>query len=76
MDSRASVTGGYIIAKDDGDMLAYHTVLIDEVKDFLAAKLGFKTPSNSRHNAMLIYKQGMKYYIYFNLQVRLTSMIC
>lgn len=69
-DGRASVTGGYIIVKEDGDVLAYHTTLMDEFKDFLAEKLGFETPSNSRHNAMQIYKQNSKYYINFNLQVR------
>ena len=69
-DGRASVTGGYIIVKDDGDVLAYHTTLMDEFKDFLVEKLGFETPSNSRHNAMQIYKQESKYYINFNLQIR------
>lgn len=69
-DGRASVTGGYIVVKEDGDVLAYHTTLMDEFKDFLVEKLGFETPSNSRHNAMQIYKQGEKYYINFNLQIR------
>ena len=69
-DGRASVTGGYIIVKEDGDVLAYHTTLMDEFKDFLVEKLGFETPSNSRHNAMQVYKENSKYYINFNLQVR------
>lgn len=69
-DGRASVTGGYIIVKEDGDVLAYHTTLIDEFKDFLIERLGLETPSNTKHNAMQIYKQEMKYFINFNLQVR------
>lgn len=69
-DGRASVTGGYIIVKEDEDVLAYHTTLMDEFKDFLTERLGFETPSNTRHNAMQIYKQESKYYINFNLQVR------
>lgn len=69
-DGRSNVTGGYIIAKNDGDVLAYHTTLADEFKDFLVEKLGLETPSSSRHNAMQIYKADGHYYINFNLQVR------
>lgn len=69
-DGRSNVSGGYIVVKDDGDVLAYHTTLADEFKDFLVDKLGLETPSSSRHNAMQIYKQDDKYYINFNLQVR------
>lgn len=69
-DGRSNVTGGYIVAKSDGDVLAYHTTLADEFKDFLVEKLGLETPSSSRHNAMQIYKKDDRYYINFNLQVR------
>lgn len=69
-DGRSNVSGGYIVVKDDGDVLAYHTTLADEFKDFLIDKLGLETPSSSRHNAMQVYKVGGKYYINFNLQVR------
>lgn len=69
-DGRSNVTGGYIVAKSDGDVLAYHTTLADEFKDFLVEKLGLETPSSSRHNAMQIYKENGKYFINFNLQVR------
>ncbi len=69
-DGRSNVTGGYIVAKSDGDVLAYHTTLADEFKDFLVEKLGLETPSSSRHNAMQIYKENNRYFINFNLQVR------
>lgn len=69
-DGRSNVSGGYIVVKDDGDVLAYHTTLADEFKDFLVEKLGLETPSSSRHNAMQIYKEDDRYYINFNLQVR------
>lgn len=69
-DGRSNVSGGYIVVKEDGDVLAYHTTLADEFKDFLIDKLGLETPSSSRHNAMKIYKEEGKYYINFNLQVR------
>lgn len=69
-NGRSNVNGGYIVMKNDGDVLAYHSCIADEFKDFLVNNLGFETPSNSRHNAMQIYKQDDKYYINFNLQVR------
>ena len=69
-DGRSNVTGGYIVAKSDGEVLAYHTTLADEFKDFLVEKLGLETPSSSRHNAMQVYKENGRYFINFNLQVR------
>ena len=33
-DGRSSVNGGYIIAKNNGDVLAYHSCMADEFKDF------------------------------------------
>ena len=69
-DGRSSVNGGYIVAKDDGDVLAYHSCIADEFKDFLVEKLGFEAPSSSRHNAIQVYKIEDEYFINFNLQVR------
>jgi len=69
-DGRSSVNGGYVVMKNDGDVVAYHSCIADEFKDFLVNRLGFETPSNSRHNAMQIYKIGDRYFINFNLQIR------
>lgn len=69
-DGRSSVNGGYIVAKDDGDVVAYHSCMADEFKDFLIHQLGFESPSASRHQYMQIYKENGKYYLKLNLQVR------
>ena len=69
-DGRSSVNGGYIVAKDDGDVVAYHSCMADEFKDFLIHQLGFESPSASRHQYMQIYKDNGKYYLKLNLQVR------
>ena len=69
-DGRSSVNGGYIVAKDDGDIVAYHSCMADEFKDFLIHQLGFESPSASRHQYMSIYKENDKYYLKLNLQVR------
>ena len=69
-DGRSSVNGGYIIAKNNGEVLAYHSCMADEFKDFLVEQLGFESPSASRHKYMVMYNENGKYYIKLNLQVR------
>ncbi len=69
-DGRASVNGGYIIVKNNGEVLAYHTIIADQFKDFLLNSLAFESPSASRHDYMKIYKEGGKFKIKFNMQIR------
>lgn len=68
---RSDVNGGYIVVKRDGDVVAYHSCIADEFKDFLVDKLKFEAPSCSRHDYMKIYKKDDgKYYLKFALQFR------
>lgn len=68
---RSDVNGGYIVVKRDGDVVAFHSCIADEFKDFLIDKLRFEGPSCSRHKYMSIYKkENGKYYIKFALQLR------
>ena len=69
-DGRASVNGGYIIVKSNGEVLAYHTIIADQFKDFLLNSLAFDSPSVSRHKYMKIYNEDGKYKIKFNMQIR------
>lgn len=69
-NGRSSVNGGYIVAKKDGDVVAFHSCIADEFKDFLVDKLRLEAPSCKRHNYMEIYKESDKYYIKFALQFR------
>ena len=71
-DGRSSVNGGYIVMKGDGDVLAYHTCIADEFKEFLLNRLALETPSASRHRYMQVYKENDRYYIKFNLQIRFS----
>lgn len=72
-DGRSSVNGGYIIAKNDGEVLAYHSCMADEFKDFLVERLGLESPSATRHKFMQIYKEDGRYYVNLNLQVRFKT---
>ena len=69
---RSDVNGGYIVVKKDGDVVAFHSCIADEFKDFLLEKLNFEAPSCSRHKYMYIYKdeQTGKYYLKLALQFR------
>ncbi|MCL1884738.1 MAG: HpaII family restriction endonuclease [Defluviitaleaceae bacterium] len=69
-DGKSGVNGGYVVMKDDGDVLAYHSCIEDEFKDFLLNRLGFEAPSTSRHKYIEIFKENGKYFIKLNLQVR------
>ena len=71
-NGRSDVNGGYIVVKKDGDVVAYHSCIADEFKDFLLEKLRFETPSCTRHKCMEIYKKNGSYYIKFPLQLRFS----
>ena len=67
---RSDVSGGYIVVKRDGDVVAFHSCIADAFKDFLVDKLKFEAPSCSRHKYMEIYKKNGKYYLKLALQFR------
>lgn len=70
---RASLTGGDICAKKDGDVVAYHANVADEFRDFLVDQLSFETSSCTRHKYMQIYKEGNDYFINLNMQFRFSK---
>lgn len=70
-NGKSDVSGGYIVVKRDGDVVAFHSCIADEFKDFLVDKLRFEAPSCGRHDYMSIYKKpNGKYYLKFALQFR------
>lgn len=66
----ADATGGYIIVKEDGEVLCYHLFNRNEFETYLINNTKFETPSTSRHGFGDIYKENGKYYIKLNLQIR------
>lgn len=69
---KSDVNGGYIVVKRDGDVVAFHSCIADEFKDFLFEKLNFEAPSCSRHKYMTVYKDEKtgRYYLKLALQFR------
>ncbi len=72
-DGRQHVTGGYLCAKRNGDVVAFHVDYADEFRDYLINQLSFEAPSVKKHNYMKIIKDGSEYVIDLNMQVRFTD---
>ena len=62
--------GGYIVAKSDGEVLAYHLYNRDRFKQYLYENVKLERPSTTRHNYAKIYEKDGKMYINLNLQIR------
>lgn len=69
-DGKADATGGYIIVREDGEVLCYHLFNRNEFENYLINNTKFETASTSRHDFGSVYKSGDKYYLKLNLQVR------
>ena len=65
-----SANGGYIVAKDDGDVLAYHLYNRDKFKHYLYENTKLDRGSTSKHKYASVYSCNGKYYIKLNLQIR------
>lgn len=63
-------SGGYIIVKQDGDVLCYHVYHRNTLEDYLYNNTRFETPSTKRHGFGRIFKENEQLYILLNLQVR------
>lgn len=62
--------GGYIVVKEDGDIVCFHFFDRNDLEDYLFHHTKFDTPSTSRHCFGEVYKELDSYFIKLNLQVR------
>ena len=69
-NGRFQATGGYIVVRDDGEVLCYHIYNRNAFRDYLFKNTRFETPSTSRYDFGYIYEKDGKNYIKLNLQVR------
>lgn len=63
-------TGGYLIVKENGEVLCYHIYNRNQFEDYLFNNTKLETASSSRHEFGLIYEQDGNYYFKLNLQIR------
>lgn len=63
-------TGGYLIVKENGEVLCYHIYNRNEFEDYLINNTKLETASSSRHNFGTIYQENNQLYFKLNLQIR------
>jgi type II restriction enzyme len=66
-------TGGYLIVKENGDVLCYHIYNRNEFEDYLLNNTKLDTASSSRHRFGKVYKKDNQLYFKLNLQIRFTK---
>lgn len=69
-DTYLSSYGGYIVVKDNGDLVCYHLYNDDEFKDYLLENTRLETPSTSRHKFGTVFSEDGRLYLKLNLQIR------
>jgi len=63
-------TGGYLIVKEDGEILCYHIYNRNEFEDYLIVNTKLETASSTRHDFGTIYSDGGEIFFKLNLQIR------
>lgn len=69
-DGIDDANGGYIVAKSDGEVLAYHLYNRDKFKQYLFETTKFERGSTSRHDYAYLYQEDGKIFIKLNMQIR------
>ncbi len=67
---RFNANGGFIVVKEDGDIVCYHFFDRNDLEDYLFYNTRFETPSKTRHKFGTIYEINGEFYMKLNLQVR------
>lgn len=62
--------GGYLIVKENGDVLCYHIYNKNQFEDYLFANTKLETASSTRHDFAQLYQVDGQYYFKLNLQIR------
>ncbi len=67
---RAEAQGGYIVVKEDGDLVCFHLYNREKFLDYLYENTRFESPSTTRHGYGTAAKEDDKNIFRLNLQVR------
>lgn len=63
-------TGGYLVIKEDGDVICYHLYHRHEFEEYLYNNTRFEAASKSRHEYGHLFTENGKLYMSLNLQIR------
>lgn len=69
-DGYYDATGGYIIVKEDGDILCYHIYNRNAFREYLFKNTKFDTPSKSKHGFGVIETLDKEQVLKLGLQIR------
>jgi hypothetical protein len=63
-------TGGYLVVKENGDVLCYHIYNRNQFEDYLFNNTKLETASSTRHEFGKIYEEDGSFCFKLNLQIR------
>ncbi len=63
-------TGGYLIVKEDGEILCYHIYNRNQFEDYLFHNTKLETASSTRHDFGKVFSEGDNLFVKLNLQIR------
>lgn len=63
-------TGGYLIVREDGELICYHFYFTKNFEDYLFNNTKLETPDPERHNFGFIYEENKVQKMKLNLQIR------
>lgn len=63
-------TGGYLVVKENGEVLCYHIYNRNEFEDYLFTNTKLETASSTRHEFGKIYEENGQLHFKLNLQIR------
>lgn len=63
-------SNGTIVVKENGDLITFHIINMESLKDYLFENIKLDTPSTSRHKFGTIIQDKTKNYFKLNLQLR------
>ncbi len=69
-DGFTKAHGGYIIVKNNGDVICYHLYNREEFLSYLYENTKFESASSSRHDYGKLYEENGEIFLKLNLQIR------
>jgi len=69
-DGVYDATGGYLVIKEDGEILCYHLYNRNQFEDYLFNNTRLETASSTRHEFGKIYQENSGMFLKLNLQIR------
>lgn len=69
-DGKYNANGGYIIVKEDGDIICYHIYNKNMFEDYLFFNTKLETASSTRHKFGILENINGKLFFKLNLQIR------